>query len=329
MEVGVALPQMAPGYGPRTTVEWARLADDGPFSSISAGERVTFPNPEMVASLAAAAAVTTRIRIFANLWVLPVHAAAAVAQQVTTLDQLSGGRLSLAVGVGAREDDYRALGATWAGRHQRLDDEVAELRRLLAGEPPFEGADPVGPPLTQPHGPEILAGALGPRSMKRAARWADGVSGFSLSGRGEEIAGTNRRADEAWDAGGGRGAPQVSGAVFCVGGGEERGGPTGRAAAAWAAAARGRPRKVSGTFFVLGVDDPLSTLRSFTARYLGFTGREFAEAMAAETTAATPDRVQQILDGAEEAGCDEFVLVPGSTDLRCLEAAAAWVSARS
>jgi alkanesulfonate monooxygenase SsuD/methylene tetrahydromethanopterin reductase-like flavin-dependent oxidoreductase (luciferase family) len=293
VEVGIALPQMAAGYGPRTTVEWARLADDGPFSSISAGERVTFPNPEMVASLAAAAAVTTRIRIFANLWVLPVHAAAMVAQQVTTLDQLSGGRLSLAVGVGAREDDYRALGVPWAGRYGRLDAQVAEVRRLLAGGRPFEEGDPVGPLLTQAEGPEILAGALGPKSMARAARWADGVSGFSLSGSRDEIAATNRRADEAWDNAG-----------------------------------RGRPRKVSGTFFVLGVDDPLPALRSFTARYLGFTGAAFAEAVAAETTAATPDRVREILDGAEAAGCDEFVLVPGSTDLRCLAAAADLVAAR-
>lgn len=293
MEIGIALPQMAPGYGPGTTVQWARLADEGPFSSISAGERVTFPNPEMVGSLAAAAAVTTRIRIFANLWVLPVHAMAAVAQQVTTLDQLSDGRLSLAVGVGAREDDYRALGSPWAGRHRRLDDQVAELRRLLAGEPPFEGADPVGPASTQPGGPEILAGALGPKSMRRAAQWADGISGFSLSGRQDEIESANRRAEEEW-----------------------------------AAAGRGTPRKVSGTFFALGVDEPLATLQAFTSRYLGFTGRAFAEAMAAEVTAATPDNVRAVLDGAEAAGCDEFILVPGSTDLRCLEAATELVANR-
>jgi alkanesulfonate monooxygenase SsuD/methylene tetrahydromethanopterin reductase-like flavin-dependent oxidoreductase (luciferase family) len=284
---------MAPGYGTRTTVDWARLADDGPFSSISAGERVTFSNPEMVASLAAAAAVTDRIRIFANLWVLPAQPTAMVAQQLTTLDQLSGGRLSVAVGVGAREDDYRALDSPWAGRHARLDDQVAELRRLLRGEPPFEGADPVGPAALRPGGPEFLAGTLGPKSMRRAARWADGISGFSLSGQREEIAALNRRADEAWtDAG------------------------------------RGTPRKVSGTFFVLGVEEPLATLRAFAARYLGFTGDDLAEALAATTTAATPDTVREVLDGAEAAGCDEFILVPGSTDLSCLEAAAELVANR-
>ena len=103
MEIGVALPQMARDYGPGTTVEWSRAIDEGPFSSVSAGERVTFSNPEMVASLAAAAAVTSRVRIMANVWVLPAHPIAMVAQQVGTLDQLAPGRISLGVGVGGRD----------------------------------------------------------------------------------------------------------------------------------------------------------------------------------------------------------------------------------
>lgn len=293
MEIGIALPQMAVGYGPGTTVAWARAVDEGPFSSVSAGERVTFSNPEMVASLAAAAAVTTRVRIFANLWVLPAHPAAMVAQQVTTLDQLSGGRLTVAVGVGAREDDYRALDREFTDRHARLDRDVAELRRLLAGEPAFPGAEPVGPPPTRPGGPELLSGAMGPKAMRRAAAWADGISAFSLSGRAEEIASTNARADRCWsDAG------------------------------------RPAPRKVSGTFFALGVVDPAATLHRFAARYLGFLGSDLSEALAADVRTATPDALREVLDGAEEAGCDEFVLVPGTVDLRALDAVCEVVAGR-
>src|SRR5689334_23687196 len=133
MEIGVALPQMAPGYGPGTTVDWARRIDAGPFSSVSVGERVTFHNPEMVATLGACAAVTERVRIFANLWVLPQHPMPMVAQQIGTLDQLANGRLEVAVGVGGREHDYRALDAPFSGRHARLDAKVSELKRLLAG----------------------------------------------------------------------------------------------------------------------------------------------------------------------------------------------------
>jgi alkanesulfonate monooxygenase SsuD/methylene tetrahydromethanopterin reductase-like flavin-dependent oxidoreductase (luciferase family) len=293
MEIGVALPQMAPGYGPGTTTAWARGVDEGPFSSVSAGERVTFSNPEMVASLAAAAAVTSRVRIFANLWVLPVHAVAMVAQQLNTLDQLADGRLSVAVGVGAREDDYRALDRSFAARHARLDEQVVELRRLLAGGPPFPGADPVGPEGVQPGGPELLAGAAGPKAMRRAAAWADGISGFSISGRADEVAKTNSLADVCWDEAG-----------------------------------RGRPRKVNGTFFALGVDDSPATLRAFVARYLGFLGPGLAEALAGDVRAATPEAITEILDGAEAAGCDEFILVPGTVDLRALDAIAELVAGR-
>lgn len=285
MDVGVALPQMARDYGPSTTVAWARGIDEGPFSSVSAGERVTFSNPELAVTLGAAAAVTSRVRVFANLWVLPAHPTAMIAQQIGTLDQLSDGRLTVGLGVGGREHDYEALGASFAGRHARLERQAVELRQLLDGKPPFVGADPVGPSVVQPGGPPLLAGALGPKSMARAARWADGVTGFSVGGRRRELDNTNQLADRAW-----------------------------------AEAGRATPYKVNGCFYALGVDEPLSVLRTFTERYLAWTGPEFATAMAADTWVASPDDVRRVLDDAEAAGCDEFILVPATADLRCLDA---------
>lgn len=284
MEIGLALPQMAADYAPHTTVEWARAADAGPFSSISLGERVTFHNPEMVASLGACAAVTERVRIFANLWVLPQHPTAMVAQQVGTLDQLSNGRLEVAVGVGGREHDYRALGASFDRRHQRLDEQVAELRALLRGEPPFEGADPVGPPCVQPD-LRILAGAMGPKAMARAARWADGVSGFSIAGDADEM----RRAAVLADR-------------------------------AWADAGRGTPRKVTGCFVALGVPDAERVLHDYTERYLGFLGADLASAVAATARITTPEAVRRTLDAAADAGYDELVLVPATAASPCHEA---------
>lgn len=294
MEIGVALPQMAPGYGPGTTLAWARGIDAGPFSSVSVGERVTFTNPEMVATLGAAAAVTERVRVFANLWVLPPLAMPMVAQQIGTLENLAPGRFEIAVGVGGREHDYRALGSEFKGRHQRLDDKVAELKDLLAGQPPFEGAAPVGPALSDPAGIRILAGSMGPKSMRRAARWADGISGFSIAGDAGEISRGNALADTCW---------------------AEEGRET-------------APHKVSGCFFALGTDDSAADLQAFTARYLGFLGSELAEAIAGTARVSTADVLHEVLDGAEAAGCDEFILVPATTDLRCLDAAAELVAAR-
>ena len=294
MEIGVALPQMAPGYGPGTTVEWARRIDAGPFSSVSAGERVTFDNPEMVATLGACAAVTERVRVLANLWVLPQHPMAMVAQQIGTLDQLADGRLEVAVGVGGRAHDYRALDSEFNARHKRLDEKVLELKALLAGQPPFPGADPVGPPTVQPDGPVILAGAMGPKAMTRAAAWADGISAFSIAGDAEEIARTNKLAERCWAE-------------------------AGREAV---------PRKVSGCFVAVGVPGGEEVLRSFTARYLAFLGRELAGAIASTARTASPEMLGEVLDGAEKAGCDEFILVPATTDLRFLDAAAELVADR-
>ena len=284
---------MCRGYSRASTVDWARLADQGPFSSISCGERMTFHNPEAWITLAAAAAVTERLRILMNLSVLPAHPPALVAKQVATLDVLSEGRVTLAAGVGGREHDYRALGAAFDKRHQRLDEQVATLRSLWRGEPLFEGADPVGPPCVQPGGPPVLAGAMGPKALRRAAQWADGVIGFSIAGVPAEMRDAASAARRAWDE-----------------------------------AERKPPRLVSGCFYALGVPEPATTLRGFTADYLAFVGRDFAQQVADSLTAFDADAVSRAIDGAEEAGLDEFILVPASPDLAVLEATMELVSGR-
>ena len=297
MDIGIALPTMAPGYGPTTTVDWARGIDAGPFSSVSTGERISFDNQDWTVALATAAAVTGRVRVIANVVVLPLHPAAEVAKQAVALDQVSNGRFTLGVGVGGREHDYRSLGAPFSRRHAHLDEQVAELRRLWAGEPPFDGADPIGPPPVQAGGPPLLAGSLGPKSMARAARWADGVTGFSVAGVADEMAGTFALADRAWT-------------------------DAGRDTA---------PRKVNGCFYLLGEDDEAARdeLRRFAARYLAVFGPEFADAMAAETRVWNEAALHQLLDGAEAAGCDELILVPGTVDTDCLDRTAALVASRA
>jgi alkanesulfonate monooxygenase SsuD/methylene tetrahydromethanopterin reductase-like flavin-dependent oxidoreductase (luciferase family) len=294
MEIGMALPTMAAGTTRSTFETWCRGIDDGPFSSISAGERITFHNPELLVTLSAAAALTRRVRILANLVVVPLHAPALLAKQLATLDVVADGRLEVGVGVGGRQQDFLAVDADFTGRHQRMEAAVAELRRLWAGEPAYEGGDPVGPSPLRPGGPPVLVGALGPRSMARAARWADGVTGFTIGADAAEVAGTNRLAVDAWT----------------------RAGRT------------ERPRLVNGTFFLLGGDDAQEELRRFARAYLAVFGDRAAEGLSRLVNLSTPDRLRQTLDEAEAAGCDEFVLVPGSVDPTCLELAAEVVAGR-
>src|SRR5207302_8638331 len=134
-----------------------------------------FTRHALTVQIAAAAALTGRVRLSTTLIVLPAHDAVQVAKDMASVDQLSNGRLTVGVGVGGREHDYRAIGGDFTRRWQRMDEQVAEMRRIWAQEPPFEGADPVGPPPVQPGGPPIAAGVMGPKAMARAAKWAIGV----------------------------------------------------------------------------------------------------------------------------------------------------------
>lgn len=294
MRIGISLPTMAKGYTRSTTVDWSWGIDAGPFSSISCGERITFHNQEMIVTIAAAAALTDHVEVFVNLVVLPTHQLATIAKQIATLDVLADGRLTVGVGIGGRDHDYRARGATTERRHQRLDDGVAELRRLWSGEPAFPDAAPIGPACVQPGGPPLLAGAMGPKALARAARWADGVSGFALTADPNEMRAAVAATNRAWTEAGRAEAPTV----------------------------------VSGCFYTLGIEEAEATLRGFTYDYLEIFGPRFARQLADEVRTWEADAIRTALDEAEAAGVDEFILVPGTVDPACLAATVELVANR-
>lgn len=277
VEIGVALPQMTTDLDREHLLRWCRGIDNGPFSSVSAGERITFHNLEGMSLCAAMAALTERVRVFVNVAVAVWHPPALLAKQLSTIDVLSGGRLSVAFGVGGRAEDFVALGVPTANRHQRLDDAVAEVRRLWDGGPAADG-EPVGPPLVQDHVP-VLASAMGPRGLARAARWADGISGFSLAATPAELQASATAARDAWSA----------------------------------AAREGPPRLVTGGFAALGHDSG-PRLSAFASRYLRVFGKELADALAAGMTLHHADALMAVFDAAAGAGYDEFIVVPAVAD---------------
>jgi alkanesulfonate monooxygenase SsuD/methylene tetrahydromethanopterin reductase-like flavin-dependent oxidoreductase (luciferase family) len=283
MVVGVALPQMATGLDGDGVKAWCAAVDDGPFSSISAGERITFHNLEGLSLCAAMAVLTRRVRVVANVVVLPWHPTAMAAKQLASIDVLSGGRLEVAVGVGGRQQDYASLGVAFGGRHQRLDDGVAELRRLWAGGAAADG-ETVGPAPVQQGGPPVLASAMGPKSLARAAAWADGVSGFTLLGDATEATDAFRAAEAAWSEAG-RTAP---------------------------------PRLVTGSFVALG-DGARHVLREFAETYLRVFSADLAATLADQMPLHDDVALTELLDALDEAGCDEFIVVPASTDLGLLD----------
>ena len=135
MDVGIGLPTTVPGTEGWTLVEWARRAEKAGFSTLGTIGRLVYPNYDDLIALAAAAAVTERIRLTTSILIAPLHAnSALLAKQTASLDRLSGGRLVLAVGLGGRDDDYAASGLPTTGRGRRLDELLEELKRIWSGE---------------------------------------------------------------------------------------------------------------------------------------------------------------------------------------------------
>ena len=142
--------------------------DAGPFSSLCFGERMAFDNPETLVLLGACAAWTSRVRLVTTVIVPQLHDPVMLAKALATADRLSGGRLTVGLGVGGREEDYRAVGADvrrrrpWPGMASR----VAVMKRVWAGEKVTEAVRPVGPPPVQPGGPPLLVGTMGPKTIR-------------------------------------------------------------------------------------------------------------------------------------------------------------------
>jgi len=169
MEIGVGLPNTVPGATGPEVMEWARRADAGPFASVGVLDRVAYRSLDPFPSLAAAATVTSRIRLATMIVVGPIRSTALLAKQAASVDQVSGGRLVLGLGLGARREDYEASGADFAGRAARFSEQLAALRDH------WEDAD-VGPPPARPGGPPVLVGGLAGTALWRMARFADGYA---------------------------------------------------------------------------------------------------------------------------------------------------------
>src|SRR5262245_26539762 len=114
MRVGIGLPNTTPGADRELLINWARQADEGPFSSLSVLDRLVYDSYDPLTVLAAAAVVTERIRLATTIVISPLRNTALLAKEAASVDALSGGRLTLGLAVGARPDDYSAAGVDYA-----------------------------------------------------------------------------------------------------------------------------------------------------------------------------------------------------------------------
>lgn len=147
----------------------------------SGGEGVA----DLFTSLAFCAAVTERIRLLTWMLMVPYHNPFAMAHRVATLDALSGGRLTLGVGVGYLKSEFRAVGADFERRLADFDLRLAVLCEALAGSdvtaegPGFSArAVRVGPPIVQRPHPPIWIHGNSRFGLDRAARLGNGWVGM-------------------------------------------------------------------------------------------------------------------------------------------------------
>lgn len=212
MQIGIGLPGTIPGVQGNTVLEWAKRADQGPFSSLGSLDRLVYPNHEPLIALTAAAAVTRRIRLMTTILIAPLHNAGMLAKQTATLDTISGGRLTLGLGVGGREDDFRAASVPFHQRGKLFDEQLALLHRVWSGQPLSDDVGPVGPPPVQAGGPEVLIGGYSPAAIQRVGRWGNG---FIVGGGGPQMAQQGYQvAQEAWKAAGRPGKPRFVGGMY-------------------------------------------------------------------------------------------------------------------
>jgi alkanesulfonate monooxygenase SsuD/methylene tetrahydromethanopterin reductase-like flavin-dependent oxidoreductase (luciferase family) len=282
MDVGIGLPNAVRGASGEQLVEWARRAEERGFTSLGTIDRIAYPSYEPLTVLGAAAAVTERIGLCTSVLLGPLRRnTPELAKRALSLTALSGGRFTLGIAVGAREDDFELSGVDFHERGRLLDAQLARITEIWSAEelgPMTEGA------------PRLIVGGYVEASFARAARFGAG-----------------------WMAGGAT-PDQVAGMVE----GLEK---------AWAQAERGdAPWKMALAYFSLG-EDAEADARSSLADYYGYLGDEVAEqivAGAAKDVGAVRDR----LSAYEDAGCDELILFPSSSDPRQVdllaEAAELW-----
>src|SRR2546429_8476449 len=152
MKIGIGHPGTIPGVKGQLILDWAKRADAGPFSSLGSLDRLVYTNYDALITLTAAAAVTQRIRLMTTVLLVPLHNAGLLAKQAASLDAISGGRLTLGVGVGGREADFRAAPASFHDRGKRFEAQPETMRRGMPGPPPAEGIGAIRPPTGAPAG---------------------------------------------------------------------------------------------------------------------------------------------------------------------------------
>ena len=279
MEIGIGIPNSVVGTTGAQLLDWARRADQAGFSSLGTIGAVSYPSYEELTVFAAAGAVTERIRFLPNVLIGPVRSAAELAKQAATVQQITGGRLTLGLGVGWRESDYLLTGRSFQTRGRDFDAQLSALQRAWQGQPLMDGTRPAAPD-PGPTGVPLLIGGGSEAAIRRVVEYGVG-----------------------WTAGG---LPPHALPHFIE-----------KVRNAWHDAREGEPRMVGLVYFSLG--DTEDESHAYMLDYYQPQGAEVAEMIASSalhSPAAIREAVKGYEEaGLDELILDPTVSDPGQVDL--------------
>lgn len=161
-------------------LEMAEWADDHGCLVVALSEHHASPDgylPSPMLMAAAVAARTRQVPVQVAALVAPLHEPVQMAEDLAVLDIVSGGRVSVVLGMGYRQAEFDLYGVPMSDRGARMDEAVAVMRRAWAGEP-VDGTDDgirVTPLPHTPGGPMLLLGGGTPAAVRRAARLGLGM----------------------------------------------------------------------------------------------------------------------------------------------------------
>ena len=166
MKIGIGIPNAIPNTPGSTWTKWAVQAEKRGFSSLSTIGRILFDCHEELLALTACAAVTESIKLYTTVMIGPPRENALLAKQAATLQSLSGGRLTLGLGIGWRKSDFEVTGTEelWGRRGKALTEQVQALREIWS-------KGDIGPNPGTP--PEIMVGGAAEAALKRAGQIGD------------------------------------------------------------------------------------------------------------------------------------------------------------
>ena len=217
MKLGAVVRTMGPQSTRALVTDCARAAEDAGLDEIWVVDHIAIPPDDAegsdgryldpLATLAFLAGATSRIGLGTAVLILPYRPALPTAKWVATIQELSGGRLRLGVGVGWMPAEFRATGVDRARRGRIADATLAFLNECFASRDDVVVAN--GQPFLfrpKPPRPPIFVGGAAPHALARAVRYGDGwmPMGMDPEKLGAPIGELKRRAAEA-----GKPAPEV------------------------------------------------------------------------------------------------------------------------